>query len=138
MAISSRSVLIAQQDTTLVNLQALMLKRAGCIIAKASNAQTFASALQQYVFDAVVYDVQIDPTFGVLRQHLALLRDANTVLIVTAYDETHVPLCTALGLPFATVAPAAVTQLKPAMEGLIAEAQGNRAAGSTSAARTRR
>lgn len=107
----ARSILVAQSDQTLVNLQTLMLKRAGNIVAKVSDVSTLAVALQQYTFEAIVYDVQIDPRFEVLRQYAPLLRDSNTALIVTAFDESHVRYCKDMGLTWTTIAPTAVTEL---------------------------
>lgn len=114
----SKSILVAQSDPTLINLHTLMLKRAGNIVVKAGSASSLASVLQQYTCDILVYDVQIDPKFEVLNQHLALLREANTVLIVTAFDNAHEGHCKALGLPYATVAPTAVTHLSRMIETL--------------------
>jgi CheY-like chemotaxis protein len=119
--IMSRSILVAQSDPTLMNLHALMLKRAGHIIAKVSNASTLASALQQYTFDVIVYDPRIDLHFEVLHQHLPLLRDARTTLIITAFDEFHQPYARALGLPFDTIAPTAVTLLNRLIQTLTVD-----------------
>jgi two-component SAPR family response regulator len=114
----SKSILVAQSDPTLINLHTLMLKRAGNIVAKAANAQTLASVLTQYTCDVIVYDVQIDPEFEILSRNLALLRQSNTVLIVTAFDNYHEGQCKALGLPYATIAPTAVTHLSSMIEKL--------------------
>jgi two-component SAPR family response regulator len=114
----SKSILVAQSDPTLINLHTLMLKRAGNIVAKAANAQTLASVLTQYTCDVIVYDVQIDPEFEILSRNLALLRQSNTVLIVTAFDNYHEGQCRVLGLPYTTVAPTAVTQLSSMIERL--------------------
>jgi DNA-binding response OmpR family regulator len=120
---SVKYVLIAEDNTTLANLYAKLLKQAGCAVHFAANAEDAYTMFHKRRYDVFLCDTRINDGRGIdlLRTMRDILTYDNTgVIVISTNDAQDFLACHQMGIRFMMTRPAAVRYLADMVNELIA------------------